>query len=409
MKYWKDSHNLKIIQVILVSMLLLATLSAATYFFTRQPENTANKTDQLQNNIVRTGESATPETEPEIVATKASIIAVGDNLMHMPVVNGGIQEDGTYNYENYFDPLRSEIETADTAVINQETILGGAELGYSGFPTFNSPQEMGDALAAVGFDVVLQANNHSLDKGTQGILNAVSFWKEKHPEMVTLGLNESAEKQSEIAIIEKNGISFALLNYTYGLNGLELPSDKPYLVNLLDETMVAEHIEKAKRMADCVIVFPHWGTEYMTEPDSYQLEWTDFFADHGVDIVIGSHPHVVQPVKWVDRSDGKKMLVYYSLGNFISRQDKAYSMLGGMARINVEKTGDDIEITHGGITPLVTHFEYEGHWNFGVYKLSEYTQAQVDAHGMQSFDSRFTLDYLNELAERVFGEYIQNN
>jgi len=408
MKKRKRTHIQRSEQVILIALLLMGILGGTTYFFTKQTVKTADRIEQTQNNIVRSGESvAESKSEPEIVTTQASIIAVGDNLMHMPVVNGGLLEDGTYNYVSYFDPLRTEIESADIAVINQETILGGAEFEYSGYPTFNSPQEMGDALATVGFDVVLQATNHSMDKGSDGIRSAMSFWQTKHPDMITLGLNESVEEQSEIAMIERNGISFALLNYTYGLNGIELPSDKLYLVNLLDETMVAEHIEKAKNMADCVIVFPHWGTEYMTEPDSYQLEWNDFFAEHGVDIVIGSHPHVVQPVEWVDRPDGKKMLVYYSLGNFISRQKDAYNMLGGMAKITVEKTGDDIEVTHGGITPLVTHYESEGQWNFAVYKLSEYTQSQVETHGIQAHDERFTLDYLNELAQRILGEYIE--
>ena len=337
--------------------------------------------------------SSEPEPEPEPVTTSASIVAVGDNLLHDVVIAAGLQPDGTYNFDSFYTPIRSDVENADLAIINQETILGGAELGYSGYPCFNSPQEMGDTLVRMGFDVVQQASNHSMDKGAKGIRNAMAYWQQNHPEIVTLGLNETAEaQQNNIAVVEKNGIKFALLNYTYGLNGIPLPDDQPYLVNLLDQELMASHIAKAKTLADVVIVLPHWGTEYVYEPDSLQQEMTQFFAEQGVDIVIGTHPHVVQPMEWVDRPDGQKMLVYYSLGNLISCQDRTPRMLGGMARITVEKTGEEISITHAGITPLVTHYQNSSDWNFTVYKLSDYTEELAAKHGMRRHDSSFSIE-----------------
>lgn len=187
--------------------------------------------------------------------------------------------DGTYNYDSYFQNIKPDIEQADVAIINQETILGGASLGYSGYPCFNSPQEMGDTLVRMGFDVVQQASNHSMDKGYQGIQNAIDYWKTSHPEIMTLGLNETPEEQNEISVMEKNGIKMAFLNYTYGLNGIPLPEDKPYLVDMLVKKKWQQDIAKAKTMADVVIVLPHWGTEYVYEPDSMQQEYTTFLQN----------------------------------------------------------------------------------------------------------------------------------
>lgn len=366
-----------------------------------QFETSSSASSEIESSQETSSEPEEPKT------TQVSLVAVGDNLMHDTVIDGGLQPDGTYNYDSYFQNIKPDIEQADVAIINQETILGGASLGYSGYPCFNSPQEMGDTLVRMGFDVVQQASNHSMDKGYQGIQNAIDYWKTSHPEIMTLGLNETPEEQNEISVMEKNGIKMAFLNYTYGLNGIPLPEDKPYLVDMLDKEKMAQDIAKAKTMADVVIVLPHWGTEYVYEPDSMQQEYTTFFAEQGVDIVIGTHPHVVEPVEWVTRPDGKQMLVYYSLGNLISCQDRTPRMLGGMARITIQKTGEEISITNAGITPLVTHYESRSNWNFGVYKLNEYTQELASRHGMRRHDSSFSLEELNSLAQQVLGDFIQ--
>ena len=200
---------------------------------------------------------------------------------------------------------------------------------------------MGDAEANVGFNVVLHATNHALDKGKTAVLNCIDFWKTKHPDIGMIGIYDSQESRDSIYVTEKNGIKVAILNYTYGTNGIPLPSDMPYAVNMLDETTVRSDVAKAKQMADFVIVAPHWGTEYTHDIVDYQKRWTDIFADCGVDLVIGTHPHVVEPVETVEKN-GHSMLVYYSIGNFINSTAETGSgiadrMLGAMATVTIEK------------------------------------------------------------------------
>ena len=342
---------------------------------------------------------------------KVELVSVGDNLLHLELIDSAKKADGSYDFTPCYAPVKALIEQADIAIINQETILGGAAFPYSGFPRFNSPQEAGDALVETGFDVVLQATNHSLDKGYKAIQNTMNFWKEKHPEIVTLGLNESKKQQETITVVKKNGIRIAMLNYTSITNGIPLPEDKPYAVNWMKkrEKTLKRHIKKAKKISDVVIVFPHWGAEYTHEPNAYQTKLTSFFADQGVDIVIGTHPHVIEPVEWIERKDGGKMLVYYSLGNFISHQRKAPRMLGGLAKITIEKIDNEIRITNAGLVPLVTHYEFmnEIAGNFRVYPLEKYPGELADKHGVLETDPTFSLAYLNETAAEVAGDFLQ--
>lgn len=363
-------------------------------------QNKVNNSDEIPSN-------SQMSSQPEVLVTKSiELVAVGDDLLHDVIIKSSQKSDGSYNFDNLFSGVKEDIQAADIAIINQETILGGKELGYSGYPCFNSPQEVGDAIIRTGFNVVLHATNHSMDRGYKAIKNTIEYWK-THSDILMLGINDSKENQEKIGVIEKNGIKVAILNYTYGLNGIPLPSDKPYLVNLLEKEVMARHIEKAKAIADLVIVTPHWGTEYVHKPDDLQEDLTNFFADQGVDIVIGTHPHVIQPIKWIDSKDNKKMLVYYSLGNFVSCQDKSPRMLGGMAKITIEKTGSAVSISDAGITPLVTHYESSSNWNFTVYKLSDYTSAKANKHGIKRSNNSFSADMLNGLAMQVFGDWIE--
>ena len=197
----------------------------------------------IKNSPVNNSQSGSASTEPssetetdELPDTKVNIIAVGDDLLHLSLIESMAKDaDGHYDFHQIFSGVKEDIAQADLAVINQETILGGEELGLSGYPCFNSPWSAGDTLVDTGFDVVLGASNHALDKGKQGVLNTVNYWRTKHPEITLLGLNDSEEMQNKINIVEKNGIKFAMLNYTYGTNGIPMPKDMPYAVNMLDD------------------------------------------------------------------------------------------------------------------------------------------------------------------------------
>lgn len=343
--------------------------------------------------------------------TEVTLLAVGDNLIHIEVVKSGKKVDDTYNFDHLYANLADDIAAADIAVINQETILGGDEFAYSGYPNFNSPTEIGDAIVKAGFDVVLQATNHTMDKGTKGINNTIEYWASK-PEIMVLGINESQEKRDTIPILEKNGIRIAMLNYTYGLNGYQLPKDKPYLVNLLDRKCMKEDIEKAKELADFVIVFPHWGAEYVYQPVSTQKELVAFYYDLGVDLVIGSHPHVLEPVEWIETNPDHRMLVYYSLGNFLSYQKEAPRMLGGMATVTITKDESGTYICDAGITPLVTHYEIGPlDYNYGLFKLKDYTPEQALLHGVSQIaeQEKFTYEDTFALSKEVLGDWFEGS
>lgn len=344
--------------------------------------------------------------KPSLELEQITLLVVGDNLIHEEVIESGLQNGRKYEYDHLFTKLRKQIRTADIAVINQETILGGTTLGCSGYPTFNSPTQIGDAIVKAGFDVVLHASNHTMDKGKKGVTNTLSFWK-KYPDIAVLGIHESKKNQDTVRIINKNGIKLAMLNATYGLNGITLSQKNAYLVDLIDKEQLSKQIKMAKKKADVVVVFAHWGTEYVYEPDEYQKKWARFFADQGVDLVIGGHPHVIQPVEWIEGQDGHNMLIYYSLGNYISYQKKAPRMLGAMAKVTFLKEEKKVVIREASVTPIITHYETKQDYNFATYLLSDYTQQLAEKHGVieKEDNSQFSLNNMKKLSKMVLGDW----
>ena len=369
---------------------------------TSQTVDSSTKNTETASTVETTSEPASEETT-EVTATVApvsvNLIAVGDMLLHGGIHNSAMQADGSYNYAHVFEHTKDRIAAADIAVANQEVILGGVELGVSSYPQFNSPQDFGDALVDAGFDVILHASNHTMDKDTVAVLNTIHFWKEKHPDITFLGINENQEERDTIRIVEKDGVKLAMLNYTYGLNGFSLPSDKPYLVNLMDEahkTEIAEDLKKAREEADFVIVYPHWGTEYVLEATDEQKQWAQFFADNGADLIIGTHPHVVEPVEWITASDGRQTLVYYSLGNYISIQYYNYSMLGGFAEVTITKDSSGTYISDYDMDFLVTHYT-AGRTEMTTYFLSDYTDELASCHAIltEPYTGQYAESYRN--------------
>ena len=394
---------------IIIAMLLL--LCSCRKLEEESIETTAQT--ELQTEIIteiKTEPATEIETEPPVDTTNDGIVSIlmaGDVLLHDKVANSGKMNDGTYNYDHMFSNVRSDIENADIAIVNQEVILGGRDLGLSGYPSFNGAFEVGDAIVSSGFDVVLHATNHALDKGKKGLLSCISFWEETYPEIAYLGISDTKEKSEEIYVVEKEGIRFAILNYTYGTNGIPLPSDMPYCVNILNKDRIKDDVSRAKEISDFVIVCPHWGTEYILTADNNQKYWTDVFFDAGVDLVIGTHPHVVEPGELIER-DGHSMLGYYSIGNYINATAQtgagiANRMLGALADITVSKTENDVAITDYGIIPIVSHVK-SGEGQCTVYKLDDYTEELASQNEIIYSDSSFSLTYLQDLCEKVFGE-----
>ena len=372
----------------------------------------------------------TPEpTEPPFEEYDITLMALGDNLMHMGIVNTGKQADGSYDYSFLFENITDFIDASDIRIINQETIMAGNQLGFSGFPRFNSPTEVGDAIAAAGFNVVLHASNHTADQGLQGIESCVTFW-EQYPEVLMVGMSGDAPEEavsdgdvgeSNISILTIGDITFAVLNYTYGPNMETLPKSLMGHLNMLcnydpktgriDFTtlnpQVIQDISEAKEMADIVIVCPHWGTEYVTKPSRYQQTFAEEMAAAGADLIIGTHPHVPQPVEWIVTEDGHKTLCYYSLGNYVSTQKQTICMLEEMAWVTFHVTEDDVYINENlsGALPLVCHYRYGPLRLTGVYPLEDYTEEQAKSHGIWNYGGvALHLEDLQKYSEEILGD-----
>lgn len=340
--------------------------------------------------------------------SEVTLVMVGDMLMHTPVNETGVMEDGSIDFSHLFTYTKDWIKEADIAIVNQEVILGGEELGISGYPAFNTYYELGDALVEAGFDVVLHATNHALDKGKKGINNCFDYWQNNHPEIAVLGIQDSWEEQEEVYVYEENGIRIAILNYTYGTNGIPLPEDMPFAVNLMDKEQMAEDIERAKQISDFVVVCPHWGTEYVLTESEYQKEYADFFLECGVDLVLGTHPHVIEPVKMMESEDGHEMLVYYSLGNYVNctsseTEEIGQRMLGAMAEITIglDENGEAY-ISEYDAQPLVTYVS-DTQDEIVVYPLEQFTDEMAAESYTIKFDTDFSKNYCEQLWENVMG------
>ena len=355
-------------------------------------------------------EASTEEILVETIKeSEVTLIMVGDMLMHTPVNETGVMEDGGIDFSHLFTYTKDMIKGADLAIVNQEVILGGKELGISGYPAFNTYQEFGDDLVGAGFDVVLHATNHALDKGKKGILSCLSYWESAYPEIAVLGIQDTAEEQAEIYVYEENDIRIAILNYTYGTNGIPLPEDMPYIVNLMDKEQMQEDIAKAKDLADFVVVCPHWGTEYVLEETDYQRNYAEFFLDCGVDLVFGTHPHVIEPVEMFTDENGHEMLVYYSLGNYVNctsseNEEIGWRMLGAMAEVTITKgESGDVCISEYSAQPLVTYVSNDQE-EITVYPLEQFTDEMAQNSYTVKFDTDFSKTYCEELWKSVMGE-----
>ncbi len=345
-----------------------------------------------------------------------NIVMVGDILLHTPVEEAALQTDGSYNFDFIFENMKQEISAADIAIVNQEVIIGGKELGVSGYPAFNAPQEIGDALTSAGFDVVCHATNHALDKGKKGLVNTENYWKSSHPGMTVVGINEKEDAYQNIDIIEVKGMKIAILNYTYGTNGIKAPSDMPHAVDMLDKTKVTSDLKFAEENADFTIVCPHWGTEYNLGIDQNQTYWNDIFRAGGADLVLGTHPHVIEPIVMenddapgiTNNHGGGDMLTYYSLGNFVNwtsgtGNGTSNRMVGGMAQVSIgrDSSGEAVIKNHD-IRALVCHVK-SGPKGVTVYPLSSYTDELGKENEIIRQDSSFSRDYCVDLCNKVWG------
>lgn len=369
------------------------------------PENTEEKTSE--NAIISSQEMTTAPSEISQEKTDSDyieLIAVGDNLMHRSLSEAGQLANGTWDYTSVYAPMWSLISGADIAVLNQEVPMAGADYGIQTYPRFNAPQQLAATLNRMGFDVVTFATNHMLDQGRQGLKNTVEYWNTRYPNVLTVGAYTSEEQRNRVSYVTCKGAKIAFLNYTYGTNSGNVGKET-YLINYMKEELIRSDIAAAKEVCDFVIVCMHWGTENHTVPDEKQYYYANVCAGAGADVIIGTHPHVVQPVSFVTAANGNRTLVFYSLGNFVSLQDRAERMLGGIAKLRLRVETDEA----GNVTVipqtyeldfLVMHYTYNpdipAYDHMVVFPWEQYTEALAETHGLHAMGISFSLSSLQK-------------
>ena len=393
MKKRRVKRRLKVGRLILVIVLGIG-LALGTYFGIRYLLKSNN--DKPINKP--------SEEEKEKVYT-ASVITAGDNLIHSSLyqdANKNANYSG-YDFKPMYELIKPIVSNYDIKYYNQETILGGTELGLKSYPVFNSPYEVGDAMIDAGFNLVSLATNHTLDRGEKAITNSVNYWNSKS-DVLAVGSYLSNEERNEIRIKEKNNITYTMLNYTYGTNGIRVPSGKEYLVNVWPCTgnnpdtdtkyqeyknIVKEDINRVRDKVDLLIVAMHWGVEYTHTPTSYQIDMANFLEKQGVDIIIGTHPHVVMPITYINDT-----LVIYSLGNFLSAQETNIdynTTVGLLSTVKITKHIDKDNNTSIKLSNQTNELIYTYSKNNKDYKVIPFSNPDIKT-------------YLSDY-ERVYNKY----
>ncbi len=329
------------------------------------------------------------EIPNDVIAEKrVSFYGAGDNLIHNCVywqADDNAPGDA-YDFLPMYQLVAEDIQSADIAYLNQETPLGGTQLGVSSYPLFNSPEQVGLDMIQLGFDVFSHANNHVFDKGEAGIANTYNFYREQNAFMV--GIHKKDE--DTVKIYEKNDIKIAFVNYTYHTNGLSLSENSDYYVPLANEERMVSDIQRAKDMADFVICLVHWGEENQSVPNDVQKQHAKLLADAGCDVIVGTHPHTIQPVEFVGDT-----LVVYSLGNYISAQKNPVNLIGGTILFDMVVKGDEKWIENVKFEPVITQYE-AGFSNIRIVPFSKYTSEMAQKHG-----SAVSYEYFEELIRKM--------
>ena len=395
----------KLITVLLIAFLLIG---AAVYLFINKDNIFKNNDNNNENNNV-----------PPVIEKKeykANMIMVGDALIHSSVYRDAnrLANYNGYDFKPQIEFIKEKVQGYDIAYYNQETILGGTSLGLSDYPTFNSPQEVGDAMLDAGFNLVSLATNHTADRGKNAILASREYWNnQKGVQAVGSYSSIEEKKELETKVLEVNNITYAMLNYTYGTNGMPVSDD--YLVNVWPtdtdrinnpatdtkyqayKDTVKNDIAAIRDKVDVLIVAMHWGVEYTHTPTAYEKDMAEFLSENNVDIVIGTHPHVIQPVEWVGNT-----LVFYSLGNFISAQYQNQStctnykcMVGLMSSLTITKTveGDKKEII---IDNIENELIYTYYTNWSRFKVIPFSNPAIKEY-LPSYQNTYNT-YANVIA-----------
>lgn len=364
------------------------------------PITTVTEATEEESLPPETSVTTIPEEKPKESFT-VSFCAVGDNLIHSPIYRQAKKGD-TYDFSAAYSGVADIIQSADLAVINQETLICNDMYEPSNYPRFNSPVALGDYMAELGFDVFTLANNHCLDYGEEGLSYSLDYWESRN--VIYTGVYRNEEDRNNIRIGEFGGITFSFLSYTESLNGLYLPEASEMIIgNVNDLDGMISDIRAAKEISDVCVVALHWGVEGSGTIEEWQREYADKLAEAGADIIIGNHPHVLRGIEMIER-EGGDALCAYSLGNFISAQNVGTNLISGILEFNVTVTEGESTpvISDVRLTPIVTHYD-NGYANLRLYKLSDYTPELAAAHGVHNYSS-FGYDFIVEKLKSAIDE-----
>lgn len=358
----------------------------------------------------------TTESKPDKVV---HVVAAGDNLIHYSVYKNAEALAGGVGYD--FKPMYSEVkylvQDADIAILNQETVISksnpvrGAE---GGLLLFNSPPEVADAVIDLGFNVFTMANNHLLDMGTDGLEESINFWNEKAKEndLTVLGAYLNEEDANNIRIREVNGVKVAFLAYAHHINGFDsLLDDVPLrVIKNEEEDVIERQIKEADEMADVVIVSAHWGEDDTTVVTEDRIELANKMVDWGADVILGCHTHTAETMEWIERDDGTKGFVYYSMGNFICAQTDNFNVVGEMPDFDIVIDGEtnELRLENVGCIPTIIHYE-EDFSNMKIYPYSKYSPELAERHGLpyavpQGTYTEFGWDVINRIIDEQIPE-----
>ena len=343
----EDSQtNLKKILNILIIMAIIAIVVCSTLVV--RALYTSQKNDKLADGKTLKIDSVQNEVElPDDVTINLAVI--GDIMCHNTQYIDAY-DNGIYNFSYVFDDIREELLQADFTVGNLETTFAGASRGYSSYPQFNTPESLAIAIKEAGFDLVSTANNHSLDTGYSGIESTIDFLDQNG--ILHTGTYKSPESQSQTVIAEIKGLKVAFLSFTYGTNGIPIPQGREYCINLIDDNFIIDRLNSAKEQnPDIICVFMHWGEEYELTPNEEQIHLANLLFDNGANIILGSHPHVLQKMEKNDKG-----FVIYSLGNFVSGQVKENTRDSIVLNLTVTKKGTgEVVVDSAKYTPIYTY------------------------------------------------------
>lgn len=362
-------------------------------------------------------------TEPVSEDKVVHVCAAGDNLIHYSVYKNAEQyaleagEGAAYDFAPLYENVRYIIEDADVAVLNQETIISQSNEirgANGGALLFNSPPEVADAVIDLGFDVFTMANNHLLDFGAPALEESINFWNEKAREndLTVLGAYLSEEDSNNIRIREVNGVKIAFLAYAEHINGFSIPADSPLRVVMnSEEDVIERQIREASQKADAVIVSAHWGVEDTNIVSDDRIELANKMVNWGADVILGCHTHTAETMEWIERDDGTRGFVYYSMGNFICAQTDNFNLVGEIPEFDLVLDGETNELTVENVScvPTIIHYDDGNFSNMRIYPYSMYTPELAASHGIPyaipyGTYNTFSWDILNSIIEESIPE-----